>query len=85
MEGYYKVKYHKDFPSKKMLGDFISTINSANTTDRVSEQKDNLADIISVNNYSKKYHHTNPNHANENISEQELKSFAELTMKLITQ
>lgn len=85
LEGYYRVRFPREFPANKWLGDFIEIIRKAESTEAISTLQKVLSEIVDINNYSKKYHHKeNPNADKEAINDGELTGYIERTIKLIS-
>lgn len=85
LEGYYRVRFPKDFPANKWLGDLAEFIRNADDKNSLYVLRNDLSEIMAINNYSKKYHHKeNPNADNEPINDSEIVSFIERTLKLIS-
>ncbi|MFH0876721.1 MAG: AAA family ATPase [Candidatus Omnitrophota bacterium] len=84
IEGMLRVHFPGHFQPNEWLGDFICKIQNARDTDGLSHAKADLAEIESINYYSKKYHHDqNPNADSETISEDELHGFVKRTLRLV--
>lgn len=72
------------FQQNEWLGDFIDKIRNADSLSGLQHAKDDLQEIIAINNYSKRYHHaTNINADSEPINEDELHGFVKRTLKLV--
>lgn len=84
IEGMLRAHFPGHFQPNEWLGDFICKIQNARDTDGLSHAKADLAEIESINYYSKKYHHDqNPNADSETISEDELHGFVKRTLRLV--
>ena len=83
LEGFIRLKYYMHIATGEWLGDFIMKIRNANEGDVFYSQKNNLQDIEDINDYSKTYHHSNPNYMEEPIVTSELRSYCNLIFKVI--
>lgn len=67
------------------MGEFINSIRNAPVGDDLEPMKEQLAELEDLNNYSKKYHHSeNSNADSEPISDTELRSFANRTLRFVS-
>lgn len=85
LEGFIRIKYYDTLTNSQWLGDFIGLIRSSTEKDelyrlKTSEILDNICD---VNDYSKSYHHSNPDQPDQFIDEHELSIMVDTTLKLI--
>lgn len=84
IEGMLRSHFPGHFQPTEWLGDFISKIRNAATTDGLSHAQADLSEIEVINDYSKKYHHEqNPNADSEPLSEDELHGFVKRTLRLV--
>lgn len=84
LESYLRIKFPRKFAESEWLGDFIKKIERALNGETFVNMKSQLVELISINDYSKKYHHSNnPNVDNEPITDAELKSFVNRTLKFL--
>lgn len=86
LEGYYRLKYPKNFSNHEWLGDLIKRIkdDTSNTIFAFSDEQ--LKELEEINDFSKKFHHeTNPSLDSLKITDGELKPFVERTIKVIEQ
>ena len=85
LEGYYRVRFPREFPSDKWLGDFINAIRQSSGSHPLVVLQNNLSEINAVNNYSKKYHHQDNSKADsEPINDIELQTYIKQILKLIS-
>jgi len=84
MEGYLRSTYHSSFAEKEWLGDMLGRIRDAGAGTPLDGAKPMLADIESLNDFTKRYHHddNSPKQGAEPIQDAELQSFVKLTLKL---
>lgn len=83
LEGFFRIKYYGRWKDGEWLGDFLKAIRNADEADELHVQKQNLDDLEDLNDYSKRYHHSNPSYMEENINADELLSMCKLTIKLL--
>ena len=83
IEGIIRIKYKNIFKENEWLGDFIQRVRGARKGDSFFRLKDILSDLVDVNDYSKSYHHSNPNYIENEISEKELLYYCKKTRKVI--
>lgn len=83
IEGIFRIKYYSYISDKDWLGDFIVMIRDCDCSSPFYRLKDNLDEIEEINDYSKQYHHSNPNYMDVDISPLELKNYVKRTLKLI--
>jgi wobble nucleotide-excising tRNase len=82
LEGYLRYRFPHQFPDNEWLGDMIKRIRDSTGQHPMSAA---LAELESINDYSKKYHHdTNPGKADsEQINDGELQAYAKRTLKIV--
>lgn len=82
-----RLAFPKDFKSDQWLGDFIKALRDSKPTDDLYVvHKVLYAELSSINDYSKRYHHgDNPKADVEPINETELLTFVKRTLKLLGQ
>lgn len=84
VEGMLRMHFPGHFLPTEWLGDFISKIRNAESTDGLSHAQADLTEIEAINGYSKKYHHDqNPNADSEPLSADELHGFVKRTLRLV--
>lgn len=83
IEGIFRIKYFNYIKDNQWLGDFIKMIKEADTSSAFYKLKDYLEEIEEINEYSKIYHHSNPNYIEVGISTLELKNYVKRTLKLL--
>ena len=83
LEGFFRIKYYGRWKDNEWLGDFLKDIRMAEENDDLCIQKKNLNDLEDLNDYSKRYHHSNPSYLEENINTNELLSMCRLTLSLL--
>ncbi len=85
LEGYYRVRFPREFPPNKWLGDFINAIQHASGSHTLVILQNDLSEINAINNYSKHYHHQDNSKADsEPITDAELQTYIKRTLKLIS-
>lgn len=82
-QGIFRIKYFKYVNENQWLGDFIQIIRDANINTPFHRLKQYLSEIEEINDYSKTYHHSNPNYIEVGISAIELKNYVKRTLALI--
>lgn len=83
LEGVFRIKYFNYISDNQWLGDFISLIRNSTNESPLYRLKEFLPEIEEINNYSKIYHHSNPNYHEVPISYHELMIYTKRTLKLI--
>lgn len=83
LEGFIRLKYYLQIDKGEWLGDFIKKIKDSKEGDAFYQQQKNLVDIEDLNDYSKTYHHANPNCLEEPIVSSELQGYCKLLFKVI--
>ncbi len=84
IEGFFRIKYFNYIDDSHWLGDIIDFIRKSSEGDVFYKQKDNLDELIDINDYSKTYHHSNPNYLEVCINTEELKNYCKRTIELIS-
>lgn len=83
IEGIFRIKYFKHIRETDWLGDFIQKIRDADDSSPFNKLKPYLEEIEEINDYSKTYHHSNPNYMEVGISALELRNYVKRTLALI--
>lgn len=83
IEGIFRIKYFKRISETQWLGDFIQMIREADSDSPFYRLKQYLNEIEEINDYSKTYHHSNPNYIEVGISAIELRNYVKRTLALI--
>lgn len=84
IEGLFRIKYFTYIDDSKWLGDIIDFIRNAERNDIFYRQKENLDTLCDINDYSKIYHHSNPNYLEVPINTEELGTYCQRTLELLT-
>ena len=84
IEGLFRIKYFTYIDDSKWLGDIIDFIRNAERNDIFYRQKENLDTLCDINDYSKIYHHSNPNYLEVPINTEELRTYCQRTLELLT-
>lgn len=74
LEGFFRLKYYRYVNTKQWLGDFIKIIRESVESSPLARLKPIIDDLTLLNDYSKRYHHSNPNHYEEPIYDYELQA-----------
>ena len=83
VEGIFRIKYFKYVGENEWLGDFIQKIRDSDEASPFNKLKPYLDEIEEINDYSKTYHHSNPNYMEVQISPLELRNYVKRTLILI--
>ena len=83
IEGIIRLKYKNFVRENEWLGDFINKIRQATPSSSMYRLKEKLEELEEINDYSKSYHHSNPNYIENEISEKELLYFCKKTRAII--
>lgn len=83
IEGIFRIKYFRHIKETHWLGDFIQMIRDADSASPFCKLKPYLNEIEELNDYSKTYHHSNPNYIEVGISSIELRNYVRRTIALI--
>lgn len=83
IEGIFRIKFFGIIKSNEWLGDIIEKIRNSTIGSDFYKYHSNLDDITEINDYSKGYHHSNPQYFEASINDYELKIYVENTIKLI--
>lgn len=83
IEGVFRLKYFDRIKQDQWLGDFIKMIRDSESDSPLYRLKDYLDEIEEINDYSKVYHHSNPNSFEVPINPLELKNYSKRTLKVI--
>lgn len=83
IEGLFRIKYFNYITDNQWLGDFIKLIKDADSSSALYKLKDYIEEIEEINDYSKIFHHSNPNYIEVGISTVELRNYVRRTLKLL--
>lgn len=83
IEGLFRIKYFNYLKDSVWLGDIIELIKNADKSSVFYRQKENLEELCDINDYSKIYHHSNPNYMETPINTEELKTYCQRTIELL--
>lgn len=84
LEGNLRIRFPGKFAENEWLGDFIQKIKNSKPTEPLYKMISQIIEIESINNFSRKYHHSENSSAdNEPITDAELRRFIERTLKLL--
>ena len=83
LEGFIRLKYYLHIEEGEWLGDFIKKIRDSKEGDAFYPQQKNFVDIEDLNDYSKTYHHANPNYLEEPVVSSELQGYCKLLFTVI--
>lgn len=81
LEGALKNKYFDIIKPTEWLGDIIKKVRDAKPSDRICRIQEHLESITELNDYSKKYHHSN-NGERDEINLHELRNYSKLLLDL---
>lgn len=84
LEGYYRMKFPREFGKSEWLGNFINKVRNAKSGDSLYSIQPKLVELEDINDYSKKYHH-DPNSGadSEHVNDIELQSYSRRPISLI--
>lgn len=83
IEGVFRLKYFSLVDEGQWLGDFIKMIRDADTESPLYRLKSYIPEIEELNDYSKIYHHSNPNYMDVGIDPIELSIQVKNTIKIL--
>lgn len=83
LEGFFRIKFYNHIKRTEWLGDIINYIRDASEDSVFYREKDNLNSLCDINDYSKTYHHSNPNYLEVPIIASELKLYCRRTIELL--
>ncbi len=83
IEGIFRIKYFNYISDNQWLGDFIKLIKESEPSSTLYKLKEHIEEIEEINEYSKIYHHSNPNYIEVGISPIELKNYVKRTLRLL--
>ena len=83
LEGFFRVKYYGYIKDGEWLGDFIKKIKDAKTGEMFAYPESVLLELEDINDYSKVYHHSNPNCLEVPLNNAELLSYCKRTLDLL--
>lgn len=83
LEGVFRIKFYMHIKQNEWLGDFISNIRNAKSGEPFFRLTNCLTDLEILNDYSKTYHHSNPEYMSEEIVGSELQGYCKLLFDVI--
>lgn len=85
LEAVIRFKYFDIFSKSQWLGNFIDMVRDAEDGDDLHHLKspELFDDLCAINDYTKGYHHSSPDLAEENLDNEEIRIMAEKTLKMI--
>lgn len=83
IEGFFRIKFFGIIDENQWLGDIISQIRDCDSDSSFYKYKIHLDEIIDINDYTKTYHHSNPNYLEIPINSAELKNYSQRTIQLL--
>lgn len=83
IEGIFRIKFFKEIKQNEWLGDMIKYIRESTEGDKFFHLKNILEDLSDINDYSKTYHHSNPNYLEALINSEELRNYVNRTIQVI--
>lgn len=83
LEGFFRIKYYGYIKDGEWLGDFIKKIKDAKTGEMFAYPEFVLTELEDINDYSKVYHHSNPNCLEVPLNNAELLSYCKRTLDLL--
>lgn len=83
LEGFFRIKFYKHIKKNDWLGDMIGYIRDSKEGDSFFREKENLDALCDINDYSKVYHHSNPNYLEIPLNAAELKMYCKRTIDLL--
>jgi len=83
LEGYFRIKFYGQFKANEWLGEFLKKISISDDSSVLSKLKIYYSDLDDINDFSKKFHHTNPNADSESIYDSELEKYVKNTFEII--
>ena len=83
LEGFFRIKFYHHIKRTEWLGDIIEHIRTAGEESVFYREKENLNALCDINDYSKAYHHSNPNYLEVPIIASELKLYCKRTIDLL--
>lgn len=84
IEGVFRIKYFSIVKDNEWLGDFLGYIRDSATDSPLNRLKGDIYDTMSdINEYSQKYHHSNPQYLEERIYDHELRQYVKMTLNVM--
>lgn len=83
IEGIFRLKYFSLFNDTQWLGDFLSEIKKSTHSSVIYRLNEHYDTLDEINDYCKQYHHSNPKYLENQISDDELTQFVNLTLETI--
>ncbi len=83
LEGFFRIKYYGYIKDGEWLGDFIKRIKDAKTGEMFAYPDSVLMELEDINDYSKVYHHSNPNCLEVPLNNAELLTYCKRTLDLL--
>jgi wobble nucleotide-excising tRNase len=83
IEGLFRIKFYRNFKENEWLGDIIKAIRDSEKEGSFYHLTPILEELSDINDYSKSYHHSNPNYLEIPINDEELRNYVNRTLELI--
>lgn len=83
IEGIFRIKYFGQIEKTEWLGDIIGKIRDCENGSPFYRLKDQLGELIEINDYCKEYHHSNPYYLEVPLNEEELRNYILRSIQLI--
>lgn len=83
IEGVFRIKYYGKIKPDEWLGDFIGYIRNAENGELFYNLKESYDELSDINDYSKEYHHSNPNYLEVPINDEELRNYVLRTIDVL--
>lgn len=85
LEYYLRMRFPEEFESTEWLGNFIEKIRNADSKSRLVKFKGSLDELSDINEFSKKYHHSDPNSETnlQNLNDSMLRPWVNRTIEFI--
>jgi wobble nucleotide-excising tRNase len=83
LEGYLRLRFIGQFAPNEWLGDFIAKIRAAPAGSPLLAAQSMLEELSDINDFAKRYHHSNPNADTEPIDSTELHGYATRALAVV--
>jgi wobble nucleotide-excising tRNase len=83
LEGIFRIKFFNKFEEDEWLGDMIKIIRDSEKGSTFFHLKSILDELTDINDYSKSYHHSNPNYLEVPVNAEELRIYSLRVFELL--